>query len=327
LLAAHGREIIPAMPASLPSKRDVALALLVKTSVHVHLDPRRLGVEVPPNLKSQAQLVLQVGRSMAVPIPDLVVDERGIRGTLSFSRLPFFCVLPWESIFALVGDDTRGQVWSDDAPVEVREEMESKGLPERLQKWSVDVVERMRAAGPVEPRRVVVEVQRRRLVVDLRKTTFGTLLELTLGDRDAGGAQAGPYRSGAPTLGGVPPFEMQRRTPLVKPFAFLGLVREIRHGDTGFDARVSVRSRGPAEPVRALLDRAALRDATVDLFDHRYHTIAVAPRAGVVEARLPDPTMTDLSVRGLGHAWRALTRIFDALATSAAAGPAAEAVR
>jgi len=103
----------------LPPKKEVALALLERSSVHVHLDPRAEGVAVPAWFKKQPQLVLQIGLNMAVPIPDLRLDDEGMTCTLSFSRQPFFCVVPWHCVFAMVGDDGRGMVWPDDVPPEI----------------------------------------------------------------------------------------------------------------------------------------------------------------------------------------------------------------
>src|SRR5580700_10958607 len=103
----------------LPPKKDVALALLEKSKVLVHLDPRSEGVIVPINFRKQPQLVLEIGLNMPVPIPDLRLDEEGMSCTLSFSRQPFYCVVPWPSVFAMVGDDGRGMVWPEDVPAEV----------------------------------------------------------------------------------------------------------------------------------------------------------------------------------------------------------------
>ena len=103
----------------LPPKKDVALALLQGPSLFIHLDPRKPEVIVPLHFKKQAQLVLQVGLNMAVPIPDLHVDDEGVTCTLSFNRAPFWCRLPWSAIYALVGDDKRGMIWPDEVPAEV----------------------------------------------------------------------------------------------------------------------------------------------------------------------------------------------------------------
>lgn len=110
--------------AGLPSKRDVARALLLKGTVLVHLDPRLPDVVVPQWLSRQPQLVLQLGLDMPVPIPDLRVDDAGVYGTLSFSRAAFTCSVPWDAVFAIVGDDGRGMVWPGSMPQEIAAEVE-----------------------------------------------------------------------------------------------------------------------------------------------------------------------------------------------------------
>jgi stringent starvation protein B len=103
----------------LPSKKAVALDLLERTSLFVHLDPRRPGVIVPLAFAKQPQLVLQIGLNMAISIPDLEVGETGISCTLSFNRRPHFCRLPWSAIYALIGQEGGGMVWPEDVPPEV----------------------------------------------------------------------------------------------------------------------------------------------------------------------------------------------------------------
>jgi stringent starvation protein B len=103
----------------LPRKQAVALDLLERTSVFVHLDPRRPGVVVPQGFLKQPQLVLQIGLNMAIAIPDLDVGDDGISCTLSFNKRPQFCRLPWSSIYALIGEQGGGMVWPEDVPPEV----------------------------------------------------------------------------------------------------------------------------------------------------------------------------------------------------------------
>lgn len=107
------------LPRELPSKKEVALMLLESSDVFIHLDPRKDHVVVPIHLRKQPHLILQVGLNMPVPIPDLEVDDDGISCTLSFNRSPFWCKLPWHSVYALVSKDARGMVWPDDVPPEV----------------------------------------------------------------------------------------------------------------------------------------------------------------------------------------------------------------
>jgi hypothetical protein len=118
----------PPPPQRLPPKKEVALALLERSSVHVYLDPRSKEVVVPPWLAKQPRLVLQIGLNMPVPIPDLRLDDDAMTCTLSFNHSPFLCVVPWASVFAMVGDDSRGMVWPDDVPPELASEGAARPL-------------------------------------------------------------------------------------------------------------------------------------------------------------------------------------------------------
>ncbi|HET7542775.1 MAG TPA: ClpXP protease specificity-enhancing factor SspB [Polyangiaceae bacterium] len=117
--------------ARLPPKKDVALALLEQASMYIHLDPRAGSVQVPPSFKNQPQLVLQVGLNMAVAIPDLHVDDQGLSCTLSFNRTPFFCIIPWPAVFALVGENGQAMVWAEDIPAEVAAQAQAQKAPEK----------------------------------------------------------------------------------------------------------------------------------------------------------------------------------------------------
>jgi stringent starvation protein B len=119
-------------PTRLPRKKDVALELLKQATVYVHLDPRGEKVQVPAWFKKQPQLVLQIGLNMPIPIPDLQVDDDGLSCSLSFNRSPYFCVIPWASVFALVGENGRGMVWPDDVPSEVQAAAEKQAKQAKL---------------------------------------------------------------------------------------------------------------------------------------------------------------------------------------------------
>ncbi|MCL2724763.1 MAG: ClpXP protease specificity-enhancing factor SspB [Polyangiaceae bacterium] len=138
----------------LPPKKEVVLALLERSNVDVYLDPRADGVIVPPQFRKEPRLILKIGLNMPLPIPDLRVDEDSMSCTLSFSRTPFYCVVPWSSVFAMVGEDGRGMVWPDDVPRELamrvvderRPPADRESSPHRLS--SVDPPrEPLRAAG------------------------------------------------------------------------------------------------------------------------------------------------------------------------------------
>lgn len=102
-------------------KRGLFERLAKSGNVTVHLNPRGLGVQVPMWCSDQEHLALCVGYNMRIPIPDLTCDEAGISGTLVFSGKRERCVLPWSSVFALVGRDDRGMVWIEDLPASLVE--------------------------------------------------------------------------------------------------------------------------------------------------------------------------------------------------------------
>ncbi len=140
----------------LPPKKEVGLALLERSSVYIHLDPRQTAVVVPAWFKKQPQLVLQVGLNMPVPIMDLRLDDDGMSCTLSFSRTPFFCVVPWSSVFAIVGEDGRGMVWPDDVPVEVARQAQGRAgenPPRKDQPKAAPQPREPKAEGPTKPKR------------------------------------------------------------------------------------------------------------------------------------------------------------------------------
>jgi stringent starvation protein B len=131
-----------AAPTRLPPKKDVALALLEQSTVYVHLDPRSEAVRVPAWFKKQPQLVLQIGLNMPVPIQDLDVGDDAVSCTLSFSRTPHFCWIPWTSVFALVGENGRGMVWPEDVPKEV--------AAQAAQQQKKEAAPKLRAVAPDE---------------------------------------------------------------------------------------------------------------------------------------------------------------------------------
>lgn len=125
------------------------LALLERSSVFIYLDPRAEEVRVPAWFKKQPQLVLQVGLNMAVRIPDLSIEDDSVSCTLSFSRSPFFCYVPFRNVFALMGEDGKGMIWPDDVPKEVAAEQAERAAREEAKG-------RLRPAEsvPAEPRAV-----------------------------------------------------------------------------------------------------------------------------------------------------------------------------
>lgn len=103
-------------PDERPSKRDAFQAFLAEGWVSLHLDARREGVEVPPSFEGHAHLVLQYGRDMPIPIPDLEVTEAGVTATLSFSRAPHRTYVPWSAVYVVGCTDGRAFIYAEDVP-------------------------------------------------------------------------------------------------------------------------------------------------------------------------------------------------------------------
>src|SRR5262245_53733730 len=102
-----------------PSKQQAFLALLREGWTSLHLDARRSGVIVPESLRREPHLVLQYGHDLPIPIPDLEVDDYGVRATLSFSRTAHRTVVPWSAVYVVACDDGRGILYSEDVPQDV----------------------------------------------------------------------------------------------------------------------------------------------------------------------------------------------------------------
>jgi len=121
-------------------------------SVFIHLDPRQEKVVVPPRFRKNPMLILEIGLNMRVPIPDLNVDAEGVTCTLSFGGKPYWCQLPWPSVFALVGSDQRGYVWFEQVPKEVAPKLKAVDDSEKSEPRTSDKrVVALHASKPSRP--------------------------------------------------------------------------------------------------------------------------------------------------------------------------------
>jgi stringent starvation protein B len=102
-----------------PSKQEAFAAMLNEGWVSLHIDARRPGVVVPTPFSSQAHLVLQYGRNMPIPIPDLEVTPAGISATLSFARVPHRTYVPWSAVYIVACTNGAGVLYQEDVPPEV----------------------------------------------------------------------------------------------------------------------------------------------------------------------------------------------------------------
>jgi stringent starvation protein B len=111
-------------------KLAVAQAILLRGSVFVHIDPSATEeLHVPPHLYKASQITLQFGFNMPIPIPDLYLGDTGISGTLSFKGTPFECFVPWEAVFALIGEDSKGEVFDIALVKELARQLDAEEAP------------------------------------------------------------------------------------------------------------------------------------------------------------------------------------------------------
>jgi hypothetical protein len=95
-------------------RRTLNEMLTTGRNVYIHLDPRGSDVLVPERFTKQDTLVLEIGLNMKIAMPDLNWDDRGIGGSLSFNRKPFFCFIPWSALKAAIHPgDAMGYNWSN----------------------------------------------------------------------------------------------------------------------------------------------------------------------------------------------------------------------
>lgn len=141
-----------------PEKKERLLFALDKGMAMVHLDARRPGVLVPPHLKSEPHLLLNL--SYRFDPPDLAVGEWGIRSTLTFSGKRFTVAVPWSALYAISSQVTK-EFWMypDDMPKELLEQSQvtskasfdlpaSEGTVERSRGLLREVVADKTAEGP-----------------------------------------------------------------------------------------------------------------------------------------------------------------------------------
>jgi hypothetical protein len=70
------------------------------------IDPHQANVRLPDALLLSAKPIgLHIGYRLALPIPDLTLDEHGISATLSFDHAPFLCHLPWAAVIQMSTED------------------------------------------------------------------------------------------------------------------------------------------------------------------------------------------------------------------------------
>jgi stringent starvation protein B len=134
-------------------KKQTLLAFLKRGVAMLHLDARQPGVSVPSQHAGDAHLRLNL--SYRYSIRDFEVRDEGVQATLSFGGQAFFCVLPWESVFAVTSSGTgEGQVWPEDLPTEAERGFASQKPSEERPRTQLAAVEdeEFEPAPPERPR-------------------------------------------------------------------------------------------------------------------------------------------------------------------------------
>jgi hypothetical protein len=106
-----------------PQKYAVFGRFIDRGKVMVTLDARRPGVTVPTQYAEESQLNLDFSERFG--LADFVYDERGVRASLSFNRQPFFCDVPWSSVYSLFSHAEDGErlTWPRSLPSEILEQL------------------------------------------------------------------------------------------------------------------------------------------------------------------------------------------------------------
>lgn len=97
-------------PEILEKRRLLEEALKVGV-VQIYFDPRGGSVVVPEQFKEDAAMSLNL--SYGFDPPDLLVNNCGVRATLTFAGLRSKIFVPWESI-EYMWDPSTSTMWSDD---------------------------------------------------------------------------------------------------------------------------------------------------------------------------------------------------------------------
>ena len=96
------------MDENILNKKDRLIEVLDKGTAMVHLDARSPGVTVPPALKKEAHLRLNLSYNFSPP--DLSLNDWGVRCTLSFSGHRFKVSIPWPALFGIASPVTQ-ELW------------------------------------------------------------------------------------------------------------------------------------------------------------------------------------------------------------------------
>lgn len=82
----------------------------------IHLDSRRSGVQVPPDLAKNPALTLKLSYQFQ---GKTTLNEEAITTFLKFDGNYTECILPWSAIWGMTGSKGKNAVWPEDMPKEL----------------------------------------------------------------------------------------------------------------------------------------------------------------------------------------------------------------
>jgi hypothetical protein len=87
--------------------------------IHVHMDPRGADVKVPPELRLDPILRLDIRFDPKKPDGKVRMDAAGIEGRIGKEFETHTARMPWHSVFAIFPTSMIGQTWVDSVPKDV----------------------------------------------------------------------------------------------------------------------------------------------------------------------------------------------------------------
>ena len=69
--------------------------------VRLFVDAAVKGVDLPPQVIASRHVILDYALDFPIPILDLVANEKGVSGVLSFAQTPTQTFVPWEAVLGL----------------------------------------------------------------------------------------------------------------------------------------------------------------------------------------------------------------------------------
>lgn len=96
--------------------------------VLIHVDARAPGVDVPLRFRDDPRLRLQLDYKTfdRYKIPPPRVGFSRLSVLLSYSGQPYECVIPWSSVFAVVGEEGLGVLWDGEKVALLRKSVPKK---------------------------------------------------------------------------------------------------------------------------------------------------------------------------------------------------------